>query len=84
MEHMNYKEIRNLTPPGGFPERDRIKLQRFLSGLRVVTVHTGGDNARVVKRVSAQGAQNLTFKARDGPSMTVAVCDTFALPGLST
>lgn len=67
-----------LAPRSGFPERERLKLQRFLSGIRVVTNQkdeTGRLNStpRVVKKVSSAGANDLKFQLRDGETMTVAV-----------
>ena len=83
MEHMAYRDLRDLSPTSrSFPEKDRAKLSRFLSGLRVVTIHTGGTIARSIKKVSEKSAQQQTFKERDKKdSVTIAVCNTFTLPG---
>lgn len=66
-----------LAPKRGFPERDRIRLQRFISGIRVLTVQTsdtgrGPRLPRVVKKISPKGAADLEFKLREGGTMTVA------------
>ena len=81
---MGYSHPNNLTPQGGFTERDRIKLQRFISGLRIVTKHIPGQTARVIKKVTGQGAQHVTFKTREGASMTVAVCTVSMVSGASS
>jgi len=72
LEHMQYNGINNLTVRGGFNERDRIKLQRFISGLRVATIHTPSATPRVIKKLTGQGANQVAFKTREGASMTVA------------
>ena len=66
-----------LSQKRGFPERDRLRLQRFISGIRVLTVHTDDSSRaarmpRVVKKLSARGAVDLEFRMREGGSMTVA------------
>ena len=66
-----------LAPRRGFPDRERVKLQRFLTGIRIFTTspETGVTNrarARIVKKLSAAGANDLTFSLRDGGQMTVA------------
>lgn len=66
-----------LAPKRGFPERERLRLQRFISGIRVHTVQTsdtgrGARMPRVVKKISAKGAADLEFRMREGGTMTVA------------
>ncbi|KAI0921048.1 hypothetical protein AcV5_001233 [Taiwanofungus camphoratus] len=72
-----------LAPSRGFPDRERIRLQRFLSGVRVVTrppnqpqqAGQGGRGRRtprVVKKLTSAGANALTFTLREGGQMTVA------------
>lgn len=43
-----------MPPPAGFPDRERIRLQRFISGIRIVTRELAGGAApgtpRVVKK----------------------------------
>jgi hypothetical protein len=77
---MQFNHPNKLSAQGGFTERDRIKLQRFISGLRVVTTTHQGQNPRAIKKVTGQGAQNVSFKTREGASMTVAVCNVFVIP----
>ena len=56
-------------------ERDRLRLQRFIVNLRVITETTSKETrlTRVVKGLSNAGADRLTFTMRDtGESLTVA------------
>ncbi|KAA1466451.1 argonaute-like protein [Dentipellis sp. KUC8613] len=61
---------------GKIPERERLRVQKFISGIRILTPSSKGarPNAspRVVKRLSKNGANELTFRLGDGPTMTVA------------
>ena len=66
-----------LAPKKGFPDRERIRLQRFLQGIRIVTNHVGESGQvnrtpRVVKKLSAAGANDLSFPLREGGTQTVA------------
>lgn len=65
-----------LAPKRGFPDRERIRLQRFLTGIRIITRTPGGGQAspapRVIKRLSTAGAADLTFTMREGGTLTVA------------
>ena len=64
-----------LAPSKGLPERERIRLNRFLSGVKVVVTGTNGTQGRTpraVKRITAHGAKQLTFALREGGSRTVA------------
>ncbi|KAI5124926.1 hypothetical protein M0805_007353 [Coniferiporia weirii] len=66
-----------LSPKRNFPERERLRLQRFISGIRVNTTHTDemgrvSKTPRVVKKLSFAGASDLQFKTRDGGTMRVA------------
>ena len=75
-EFINRQDPNALAPRRGFPDRERVKLQRFLTGIRIYTRNpeTGvvGDRARIVKKLSSAGASELTFSLRDGGQMTVA------------
>ena len=73
MAHMGYSRPSALTTQDGFTERDRIKLQRYISGLRIST-DPGIPGLRVIKKITLHGAQHTTFQTREGTSMTVAVC----------
>lgn len=64
-----------LSPTQSFPDRERLRLQRFLSGVRIVTPHTGanGSHARVIKKLTSAGANALSFTMRGtGAVMTVS------------
>ena len=72
-----HRDFNALAPRRGFPDRERVKLQRFLTGMRVFTRNpeTGlvdRSRSRIVKRLSNAGATDLTFSLRDGGQMTVA------------
>ena len=76
MEFMGRQgDARIFSPRSGFPDRERVRLQHFLSGIRVTTAHTtaGGrpPRPRVVKRLSKQGSRDLSFTAETGQT-TVA------------
>ncbi|RDX47695.1 argonaute-like protein [Lentinus brumalis] len=68
-----------LAPSHGFPERERLRLQRFLSGLRVL-VHLPAEqarggatsrNPRPVAKLTIAGANQLSFTNREGVTLTV-------------
>jgi eukaryotic translation initiation factor 2C len=56
------------------PDRERVALTRFIAGVRVQTqdAGTGAQRARVVRKLSTQGASQTSFIMRGGRSMTVA------------
>jgi transposase InsO family protein len=66
-----------LAPSRGLPERERHRLGRFLTGIRVTTNNpkapSSRANPRVIKRLSTQGANTLRFNLKDGTTQTVAV-----------
>lgn len=65
-----------LAPKRGFPDRERIRLQRFLTGIRVQTVNPADGrimgSPRVIKKLSTAGAADMTFTMREGGTLTVA------------
>ncbi|KAG6909899.1 hypothetical protein DXG01_014713 [Tephrocybe rancida] len=65
-----------LSPAQGLPDRERLRLQRFLVGVKVITPHTAGErpNAppRIIKKLSTAGANETRFTMRGGALMTVA------------
>jgi eukaryotic translation initiation factor 2C len=76
-EFIAHRDPNALAPRRGFPDRERVRLQRFITGIRVFTRNpaTGQvdkSKARVVKRLSSAGANDLTFSLRGGGQMTVA------------
>ena len=65
------------SPERGLPERERIRLQRFLSSVRInVNIPgqpvTGRRPPRVVKRLTKVGANGLSFTMRNEETITVA------------
>ncbi|KAG6869248.1 hypothetical protein C0993_000001 [Termitomyces sp. T159_Od127] len=77
LEFFNKNDPNVLAPNRGFPDRERLRLQRFISGIRVLTKHSGVDGTiqqtpRVIKKLSSAGANALTFTMREGGSMSVA------------
>ena len=65
-----------LAPRQGLPDRERLRLQRFITpGLKITTSHGPHDRQRprprVVKRLSKDGARDLTFDL-NGQQTTVA------------
>ncbi|TFY56355.1 hypothetical protein EVJ58_g7696 [Rhodofomes roseus] len=62
--------------PRRLTERERLRLQRFISGVRVTTVTPGqppsNRSPRVLRKLSAQGASSLSFTNREGKAVTVA------------
>ncbi|KAI0832378.1 argonaute-like protein [Trametes gibbosa] len=72
MEFMNYNDPARLN--GDL--RDRIRLQRYLSGVRVLVEvpgqrQTSRRPARVVKKISARSAREMTFVNREGQNLSV-------------
>ncbi|PBL02679.1 argonaute-like protein [Armillaria gallica] len=73
-----------MSPKRGLPDRERLRLQRFITGMRIRVLGktlgpkekaTEGDCIgphRVVKKLSAVGASSVTFTNADGVTTTVA------------
>jgi eukaryotic translation initiation factor 2C len=63
-----------LAPRYGLPDRERIRLQQFISGITVTTRYRTQDTGRrrVVKKLTRECARDLTFELADGGTMTVA------------
>lgn len=55
----------------GIKDIERHRLQKFLSGVRV-RVFSTGDRERVIRGLSKEGADRLTFRTQAGVQMTVA------------
>ncbi|KAH7334657.1 argonaute-like protein [Rhizoctonia solani] len=67
----------SLVPGQGLTDRDRIKLQRFLSGVRFVTTHKErngqvSNKPKVLKKITSHSANTLIFTNSDGNEMSVA------------
>ena len=76
-EFISRQDANALAPRRGFPDRERVKLQRFLTGIRINTRNPAngtlsGTRPRIVKKLSVAGASELTFSLREGGQMTVA------------
>ncbi|KAJ7129589.1 Piwi domain-containing protein, partial [Mycena epipterygia] len=77
LEYIGKNDPNALSPKRGFPDRERLRLQRFISGIRVLTTHAGPGGSevqtpRVIKKLSTAGASALTFQMREGQTMTVS------------
>ncbi|KAF9441655.1 Piwi-domain-containing protein [Macrolepiota fuliginosa MF-IS2] len=57
--------------PNGLSERERIRLQKFLTNLRVTVPGSTRDKKRGIKRLSDRGAAQITFEYQ-GQNVTVA------------
>jgi len=80
LAHLNLAPNRPdaLAPHKGLPDRERIRLQRFLTGIKITTSHgqrepgRQGPRPRVVKKLSKEGASDLYFQLDNGQQTTVA------------
>lgn len=63
-----------LAPRHRFPERERMRLQHFLSGIKIKTPHSPHHQGRtrLVKKLTRLGAREQTFEVGEGETMTVA------------
>ncbi|RDX40439.1 argonaute-like protein, partial [Lentinus brumalis] len=68
-----------LAPSRGFPDRERLRLQRFLSGVRVLVQIPGQSPSgpalrypRPVAKLTPVGSSQLSFTNREGVMLTVA------------
>ncbi|KAJ7061559.1 ribonuclease H-like domain-containing protein [Mycena amicta] len=73
---VQYLELRNASQlSAGMPDRIRIKLQRFLVGLRIEVqpaAGTGEKRIYSIKKVSRRGANEESFQTREGQTLRVA------------
>ncbi|KAJ6628687.1 argonaute-like protein [Mycena sp. CBHHK59/15] len=77
LEYIGKNDPNALSPKRGLPDRERLRLQRFISGIRIITKHSGAggqvqETPRVIKKLSTASASSLTFQMREGQMMTVA------------
>jgi eukaryotic translation initiation factor 2C len=57
------------------PDNMRLKLQKFIYGMRVMARPAGSSGppiGRTIKKISSAGADRLTFRLREGEIITVA------------
>ncbi|KAG6851866.1 hypothetical protein C0991_005392, partial [Blastosporella zonata] len=70
------QNVNPLSPALGLQDRERLRLQRFIMGVKITTPHTTGarPNAppRIIKKLSTAGANETRFDSGDGTMMTVA------------
>ena len=76
MEFFKQKDPAAFSPRRGLPDRERLRLQKFISNMRVVTTHTGRERAVVVRKLSNSGASTTMFKMRDSDK-SISVADYF-------
>ncbi|KAI9063284.1 argonaute-like protein [Trametes sanguinea] len=72
LEHLNTNDWNRMNDP-----RERIRLQRFFSGVRILVEIPGQSPParrvpRVVKRITQEGASTLTFVPREGQRTSIA------------
>jgi len=56
----------------GLPDRERLRLQQFISGIQIVMPYRDPDRRRLVRKVTRESAHERTFEIGDGQTMTVA------------
>ena len=78
MEFFKKNDPSAFSPTRGFPDRDRIRLQKFVSNMRVKTTHTGRDRTVVIKKLSSTGASKTMFTMRDSPQ-PISVANYFRM-----
>ncbi|KAL5634279.1 hypothetical protein ACGC1H_006178 [Rhizoctonia solani] len=74
---LNNSNVRALLPGGGLSDRDLLKLQRFLLGVRFLVLNKinqgrGGRKPKVLKGITAQGASSIRFTNQHGSEMTIS------------
>lgn len=62
-----------LAPIHGLPDRERLRLQQFISGIKITTPYRAQnpDLRRLVRKVTRESARDRTFEIGDGQTMTV-------------
>ena len=66
-----------LAPNHGLPDRERLRIQRFIQNVKVITKHgkppsNGRRPPRIVKKLTKDGSRHLSFTTETGAPMTVA------------
>ena len=63
-----------LAPKRGLVERERVRLQRFISGIKITTPYRARDpdKIRLVKKLTPESAWDRTFEVEDGQTITIA------------
>jgi eukaryotic translation initiation factor 2C len=78
MEYSKKDKPFAFSPKHGFSDRDRVRLQKFVSNMRVKTAHSGRDRMVVIKKLSNSGASNTMFTMRD-QNQAISITDYFRL-----
>ena len=63
-----------LAPRYGLSDHERLRLQQFISGIKITTPHRiqDPDRRRLVKKLTCESARDRTLQIRDGETTTVA------------
>lgn len=72
LEFLGQSTPNALSPQHGLPDRERLRLQQFISGIKIITPYRDPDRRRLVRKVTRESAQERTFEIGDGQTMTVA------------
>ena len=78
LAHLNLDRPDMLAPRRGFPDKERVRFERFITGVKITTSHgqrepgRQGPRPRVVKKLSKEGADDLRFELDNGQQTTVA------------
>ena len=67
-----------LAPRSGLSDHERLKLQQFILGIKITTPHRAqdADRRRLVRKLTCESAQDLTFQIGDGDGETMTVGST--------
>lgn len=69
---LEFLRKKNPAELGKISDRERLQLQRFISGLRFETTYGARKRVHVVKKISRDSAQSYMFNREDGSSTSVA------------
>lgn len=72
---LEFTKQQSIQRLGNIPTRERLRLQKFLSGLRIEVksaLNPGTSVMRTIKKLSQAAAHTLTFTSRDGRVSTVS------------
>ncbi|KAG7100186.1 hypothetical protein E1B28_001963 [Marasmius oreades] len=69
---INANDPMRLAPSRGFPDRERLRLQRFISGIRVKVAGSRSEKIVSIVKLSPLSAKDFTFSKRDGTVVSVA------------
>jgi len=71
LEFINQRDPKVISPKARFPDRERLRLQRFISNMRILTNY-GTPKGYVVRRLSDKGASEILFTPKGGQQISVA------------